>query len=244
MYRPAGIFSRRIVYILALSVHCSNGFPKRCLPPLASRQPPPVHIYTLAANLSSDLIVISDGEPPEWREQYDLDVFLLRALEPYNVPAPEAKVFFIPALPTRFLHRVFHQTGNLDLALRISADYMEETLAAVRNTPMWQRCNGCDHFLVITHDFGRCSHRTYPSGSAGEMFVVQYEGDLVQSKGTPEFCYRPQRDIVVPVFLHGDLKSSHTSEADLKSTDRSISVFLPFAGERSPPGLGRRLFAP
>jgi hypothetical protein len=167
--------------------------------------PPPLHVYTLPANLTADLYTLYDKA--EWLEPYDVDIFLLEAMQNHSVSANEAELFLIPALPTRFFHRVFKGEGN-EKAWQKSASYVQEVLSIIKTMPHWKRCNGCDHFMVIPHDHGRCSHDIFPS-NAGELFVIQFLGDLTlvdkpnqrcivgqTSQCTPdELCYRPDTDI-------------------------------------------------
>lgn len=94
----------------------------------------------------------------------------------------------------------------------------------VKTAHYWNRCDGCDHFIVIPQDWGRCAFLVFPQ-TVGRLFVIQYNGEsttladcakledggcattaTVASFPSPQVCYTPRDpathlgDVLVPVF--------------------------------------------
>lgn len=165
-----------------------------------------VFVYELPDALEAAVLADRRGD---W-EQYNSDIWIRETMRTSSrrVTDPaEADLFFIPALPTRYLHSRFRDIG-FEPAGRESAEYVRQVIQHVSTAwPYWNRTNGRDHFMTLAHDRGRCLHFP-PIGKAvvNDMFVLQHHGDLCHHLGVKDHfemsCYEPDRDILLPSFVN------------------------------------------
>ena len=197
---------------------------------LLNAQPVPrVYVYDLPKRLTEDVVhrpyqeswLLSGG----FEYEADLWVYNIMVNGPWRVKDPGlANVFYIPVLPTRFLHQALNSTVNWQNALELSADYLREALELVRKQPHWARRNGRDHFVAMTADSARCTHlRALPRSLWGDLSVILHLGDLAfREEGIP--CFDPDADILLPAF--NPLQQEPLT--DVFSRERNITALYRF----------------
>ena len=140
---------------------------------------------------------------------------------PWRVMHPvQANLFYIPVLPTRFLHQAMNSTVSWQNARDLSVDYLREALELVQKHPHWAHRNGRDHFVTMTADSARCTHlRGLPRSLWGDLSVISHLGDLaLREEGIP--CFDPDSDILLPAF--NPLQQEPLTDVFLR--ERSISA--------------------
>lgn len=167
---------------------------------------PSVYVYELPANLSDEVIHGVYQESWLYTAGYDFEADLWLHQQVTQSPArtwdpSEAQLFYIPILPTRFLHMTMSESVHWDEAVNKSGEYIREALAVVQQQPYWAIRNGRDHFFALTADYARCIHlNTLPRSVWGDISIVQHLGDLVLRQGGWP-CYDPDADILLPTLL-------------------------------------------
>ena len=191
---------------------------------------PSVYVYdSLPKRLTEDVVYGAYQE--KWLSdnpyKYEADLWL--HWQVMNSPArtwdpTSAKLFYIPVLPTRFLHMTLSPSVNWHEAVNKSGEYLREALGIIQQQPYWARTNGRDHFFTITADSARCTHlNALPRSVWGDVSIVQHLGDLVlRENGWP--CYDPDADILLPGFLPQDAAPL----TPVFGKDRQISVLYRF----------------
>lgn len=159
--------------------------------------------------------------------EYEADLWVYETMVngPWRVRNPEqANIFYIPVLPTRFLHQSLSSTVGWHEALHLSGKYMEDALQLVQKLPYWARSNGRDHLVAMTADSARCTHlRAIPRSMWGELGVIMHLGDLtMREEGIP--CFDPDSDILLPA--HNPLPREPLT--DVFSHVRNITVLYRF----------------
>jgi hypothetical protein len=177
---------------------------------------PFLFIYDLPGNLSEHWNIGSfSAGLPNWSDQYGIDLMLYKRMKSdiavRTTDPSAAQLFFIPVFPTRLLNRLFvedysnvwrqpvpNEQGKLPHSLTLTANLVQDALKVVQSQVYWSRCNGCDHFIILPHDFGRCSHNVFPT-TAGRLFSLQYLGDLTAYfRGSA--CFEPEWDVLLPTM--------------------------------------------
>ena len=187
-----------------------------------------VYVYELPRNLTQD--VLAAHYQQQWLSgayEYEADLWIYDKMVngPWRVKDPAAaNLFFIPVLPTRFLHQSLSPTTGWQEALQFSGQYLREALEHVQIQPFWSRNNGRDHFVTMTADSGRCTHlRWLPRSLWGELSVIMHLGDLVmREEGIP--CFDPDVDVLLPAY--NPLEQEPL--ADVYSQERNVTVLYRF----------------
>ena len=171
----------------------------------AARQPPRIYVYNLPRRFTEDVLAATYQE--QWllngAFEYEADIWVYHIMMygPWRVKDPAAaNLFYIPVLPTRFLHQTMSATVGWQEALDLSATYLQDALEHVQQQPWWARRNGRDHLVTVTADSARCTHlRKLPRSLWGDLGLVHHLGDLVmREEGMP--CYDPDVDVLLPAF--------------------------------------------
>ena len=196
---------------------------------LQAQLTPRVYVYPLPASLSTD--VANAPYQESWLQkggyEYEADLWVYHIMlsGPWRVMDPKlANTFFIPVLPTRFLHTSMNSSVGWQYALELSAAYLKEALEYVQTHEFWARRNGRDHFVTMTADSARCTHlRALPRTLWGDLSVIMHLGDLVfREEGIP--CFDPDADILLPAF--NPLQREPLT--DVFSRERDITVLYRF----------------
>ena len=107
---------------------------------------------------------------------------LLRTLDP-----TEADLFFIPGFAACHLHSNTSATPTMDFVA--TSEYLAECVGHVRTEhPFFNMSGGADHFMVLSHDIGRCllGHRR---SQFGETFFITHTGDSSTNHGSHYAAY-------------------------------------------------------
>ena len=187
-----------------------------------------VYVYELPRNLTQDVLAAQYQQ--QWLSgayEYEADLWIYDKMVngPWRVKDPAAaNLFFIPVLPTRFLHQSLSATTGWQEALQLSGQYLREALEHVQIQPFWSRNNGRDHFVTMTADSARCTHlRWLPRSVWGELSVIMHLGDLVmREEGIP--CFDPDIDVLLPAY--NPLEQEPL--ADVYSQERNVTVLYRF----------------
>lgn len=176
----------------------------------AQKSLPSIYVYELPAHLSQD--VVHGVYQEQWlvMESYDYEADLwvhaqITESKARTWDPAVAELFYIPVLPTRFLHMTLSSTVLWPEAVNKSGEYVREALSIVKQQPYWARRNGRDHFFAVTADAARCAHLVQlPRSVWGDISIVQHLGDLaLRQHGWP--CYDPDADILLPGYLPEDV---------------------------------------
>ena len=163
-----------------------------------------IYVYDLPHHLSEAVIVgryQQDWLLRAFEYEADLWVYSKMVHGPWRVYDPaEANLFYIPMLPTRFLHQSLSASVDWMHAVDLCAKYVQEALEIVQRQPYWSLNNGRDHFVTITTDSSRYTHLArLPRSLWGDLRLITHLGDLVlREEGIP--CYDPDADILLPAF--------------------------------------------
>ena len=166
---------------------------------------PSVYVYDLPKHLTD---VVYGTYQEKWLSEnsyeYEADLWVHEQVmhSPARTWQPAtASLFYIPVLPTRYLHMTLSPSVGWHEAVNKSGEYLREALDIVQQQPYWARRNGRDHFVTMTADSARCTHlNALPRDIWGDLAVVQHLGDLVlRENGWP--CYDPDADLLLPGFL-------------------------------------------
>lgn len=190
---------------------------------------PRIYVYELPDYVTADTLkapyqqswLLSVG----YEYEADLWVYQTMVNGPWRVRDPEqANIFYIPVLPTRFLHQTLSSTVGWHEALQLSGQHLELALTIVQKLPYWARRNGRDHFVAMTADSARCTHlRALPRSLWGDLGFFMHLGDLtMREEGIP--CFDPDSDILMPA--HNPLQ--HEPLTDVYSRVRNITVLYRF----------------
>ena len=188
-----------------------------------------VYVYDLPRRFTEDVVAAPYQE--QWllngAYEYEADLWVHQKMlhGPWRVKDPAAaNLFYIPVLPTRYLHQSLSPTVGWQEALQLSGKYMREALEHVQKYPYWSRKNGRDHFVTMTADSARCTHlRTLPRTLWGDLSVVMHLGDLVmREEGMP--CFDPDVDVLLPAFN----PLEHEPMTDVFTQERNITVLYRF----------------
>ncbi len=187
-----------------------------------------VYVYELPRNLTQN--VLAAHYQQQWLSgayEYEADLWIYDKMVngPWRVKDPAAaNLFYIPVLPTRFLHQSLSATTGWQEALQLSGQYLQEALEHVQIQPFWSRNNGRDHFVTMTADSARCTHlRWLPRSLWGELSVIMHLGDLVmREEGIP--CFDPDVDVLLPAY--NPLEQEPL--ADVYSQERNVTVLYRF----------------
>ncbi|CAI5474987.1 unnamed protein product [Closterium sp. Yama58-4] len=168
-------------------------------------------------------------------DQYEVESVLTELLMRSNAirtTDPEkATLFYIPYYSSNHIAHVNKNEKNMmdKSAGEVSKAWHEILTTIRRDFPYFNRTNGRDHFGTSTFDHGRCHALTWVNPDLyGEMFFIMLNGDRLartmhasvkrnlQIIGysynmtlQPQYpdipCYMPDRDIVVPAFIGGQI---------------------------------------
>ena len=184
----------RLAFLLLLASLCS----------VSARQALRIYVYDLPHDLSE--AVVTGRYQLDWLSgayEYEADLWVYNKMVhgPWRVYNPyQANLFYIPVLPTRFLHQSLSDSVNWMQAVEKSVEYVRQALAIVQQQPYWSRNNGRDHFLTVTTDSSRCTQLAkLPRSLWGDLRFVAHLGDLVLREGDIP-CYDPDADILLPAF--------------------------------------------
>ncbi|BDA49002.1 probable glucuronosyltransferase [Coccomyxa sp. Obi] len=129
------------------------------------------------------------------------------------------------------------------VAENATSDLVRSAIAHVKeNYPHWNASDGADHFMVFSYDHGKCEMaKALKFEEFGEMFSIQAYGSLVYRNNAKVqavdrgdsyrwqgpstwACYRPDADILVPVFSPYGQKTILSPFA----AERNISLLMRF----------------
>ena len=174
---------------------------------LSAQFTPAVYVYELSYHLTEAVVSATYqeswllGEYGGYEYEADLWVHDKMTNGPWRVSNPEnANAFYIPILPTRYLHQMMNASVSWQEARLLSSVYVEEALQMVKRHPYWARHNGRDHFVTMTADSARCTHlRAASKVLWGNLSVIMHLGDpSMRQDGMP--CYQPGQDILLPAY--------------------------------------------
>lgn len=138
----------------------------------------PVSMESLSLLQSCDVEENSENDSTThytWQAMYSTEMLIYHSLlssKYRTLIASDADLFFIPAFPSCHLHK----SKNMDFSS--TSEYLSNVINQVKTaSPFFNMFAGSDHFMVLSHDLGRCllgKHRHLFE----ETFFLTHTGDF------------------------------------------------------------------